>query len=154
MIEGAICIEDIIAPCVITSMSAYQMAMFARKVGKARSKYKISPPATDGDANFVRVFRAQQNSCELYPIFLASLWSSSLLLHQGPPAVLGLLYMLGRAKYFRGYSEAAEKRMAGFKLTVNALQGLQMCAGVGLLHFVFVKLTGNTLLTYMSSIML
>ncbi|XP_065672554.1 microsomal glutathione S-transferase 2 isoform X2 [Hydra vulgaris] len=144
----AIQFEDIIGPCIITSVSSLQMVSFARRVGKARQKYKVPPPETTGDEGFVRIFRAHQNSVEFYPVFLASLWSSSLLFHQVPPTVLGVVYMLARSKYFKGYSESAEKRLPGFKVSVTALVGLGICSFLGTAHILFTKYTGNSLFSY------
>ncbi|XP_065059833.1 microsomal glutathione S-transferase 2-like [Rhopilema esculentum] len=87
-------VEDVVGPCALTLFSSIQMAAFAKRVGLARSKYKIQPPAIDGDDNFVRIYRAHQNSVEFYPLFLGGLWTSSLMLHQG-------IFMSTFSKYFK-----------------------------------------------------
>ena len=43
-------------------------------VGRARFKYKISPPSMSGDPNFERVLRVQQNTLEQLVLFLPGLW--------------------------------------------------------------------------------
>lgn len=42
-----------------TTSAFFGLASFAKRVGIARRKYKITPPATDGEEGFVRIFRAQ-----------------------------------------------------------------------------------------------
>ena len=142
----AIEFNDIFGPCIITSLSAIQQCNFAHKVGRARKKFKIPVPETTGEEGFVRVFRAHQNSVEFYPVFLATLWSSSMLFHQGPPVALSLLYIAGRSMYFRGYSEAAEKRLPGFKLCTFSLVGMAACSLIGVGNHLIVQLTGKSLL--------
>ena len=49
-------------------------------VGKARGTFQIKAPATTGDPNFERIFRAHQNMLEWMPIFLPALWLFALYL--------------------------------------------------------------------------
>jgi len=140
----AIEFEDVFGPCVVTALSAYQMGVFQRKVGKARKKFKVTPPTTLGesvDEGFIRVFRAHQNCVETYTVFLGSLWSCSLLWHQVPASLVGIVYMFGRAKYFRDYSIAADRRMSGFKLSIGsiAVLGIGSMVGCGLKLFRYFK---------------
>ncbi|XP_043758398.1 microsomal glutathione S-transferase 2 isoform X3 [Cervus elaphus] len=42
----------------LSVLSACQQSYFAMQVGKARSKYKVMPPAVSGSPDFERIFRA------------------------------------------------------------------------------------------------
>ncbi|XP_035148812.1 microsomal glutathione S-transferase 2 isoform X2 [Callithrix jacchus] len=94
----------------VSVLSACQQSYFALQVGKARLKYKVTPPAVTGSPEFERVFRAQQNCVEFYPIFIITLWMAGWYFNQVFATCLGLGYIYSRHLYFWGYSEAAKKR--------------------------------------------
>ncbi|XP_012385899.2 microsomal glutathione S-transferase 2 isoform X2 [Dasypus novemcinctus] len=102
--------ENSILLAAVSILSASQQIYFALKVGKARLKYKILPPAVTGLPEFERMFRAQLNCVEFYPIFLITFWMAGWYFNQVSATVLGLLYMYARHRYFQGYSEDAAKR--------------------------------------------
>src|ERR1700692_1947426 len=83
-------------------------------VANARQKFGVVVPATSGHTDFERVFRVQQNTLEWLPIFLPLLWLFAIYVSDWGAAVLGLVWLIGRLLYIRGYSEAAEKRHHGF----------------------------------------
>uniref|UniRef100_A0A667ZGV0 Leukotriene C4 synthase n=1 Tax=Myripristis murdjan TaxID=586833 RepID=A0A667ZGV0_9TELE len=85
-------------------------AYFSLQVIYARRKFSVAPPSTDGPPEFQRVFRAQANCSEYFPIFITVLWMSGLFFSQGLSSLCGLLYLYGRLLYFRGYSQAAQGR--------------------------------------------
>ncbi|XP_040482260.1 microsomal glutathione S-transferase 2 isoform X1 [Ursus maritimus] len=175
----------------VSVLSACQQSYFALHVGKARLKYKVTPPAVSGSPEFERIFRAQnlpnsravqksvrsefsqgtrpccgctrQNCVEFYPIFLITLWIAGWYFNQGcsvpvcsssanigvaflsPEAVneggcslsvfatcLGLLYIYARHQYFWGYSEAAKKRITGFRLSLGSLALLTVLGALGI----------------------
>src|SRR5258708_40217698 len=89
-------------------------------VAQARQKFGVVVPATTGHTDFERVFRVQQNTLEWLPIFLPLLWLFALYVSDWGAALLGLIWIAGRALYIRGYSEAAEKRHSGFFLQMGA----------------------------------
>jgi uncharacterized membrane protein YecN with MAPEG domain len=70
-----------------------------------------------GHEVFDRCFRAQMNTLEQLVVFLPSLWLFAHYLNAWTAVVLGLLFIVGRALYFRGYVQAAESRHAGFVLS-------------------------------------
>uniref|UniRef100_A0A8C0IL12 Microsomal glutathione S-transferase 2 n=1 Tax=Chelonoidis abingdonii TaxID=106734 RepID=A0A8C0IL12_CHEAB len=78
--------------------------------GKSRKQHKIMPPEVTGTPDFERIFRAQQNCVEFYPIFLVALWAAGCFFNQVLAALLGLVYMYTRHKYFHGYAESAKGR--------------------------------------------
>nr|KAF6349396.1 microsomal glutathione S-transferase 2 [Myotis myotis] len=94
----------------VSVLSACQQSYFAIHVAKARLKYKVMPPAVSGSPEFERIFRAQQNGVEFYPLFMITLWMAGWYFNQVFATCLGLVYMYARHQYFWGYSEAAKKR--------------------------------------------
>jgi glutathione S-transferase len=102
-------------------------------VAQARQKFGVMVPATTGHADFERVFRVQQNTLEWMPIFLPLLWFFVLYVNDWGAALLGLIWIVGRILYIRGYSEAAEKRHKGFFLQMGASGALFIgtLAGLG-----------------------
>jgi glutathione S-transferase len=83
-------------------------------VGQARAKFAIKAPATTGHPDFERVFRIQMNTLEWMPIFLPSLWLAAIYVSDIGAALLGVVWIVGRVLYMRGYAQAAEKRETGF----------------------------------------
>ena len=89
-------------------------------VSRARAKFGVKVPATSGNADFERVFRAQMNTLEWLPIFLPSLWLFAIYISDPVAAALGVVWIAGRALYMTGYSQAAEKRGRGFAVQAMA----------------------------------
>ncbi len=89
-------------------------------VGSARRTYGVAAPATTGNADFERVFRAQMNTLEWMPIFLPLLWIYALYFSDIWAAAFGLVWIVGRALYIQGYTQAAEKRGRGFGIQAAA----------------------------------
>jgi glutathione S-transferase len=90
------------------------------QVSRARVTYGVKAPATTGNPDFERVFRAQMNTLEWMPIFLPSLWLFAIYLSDIFAAGIGLVWIVGRILYMTGYSQAANKRGAGFAIQMVA----------------------------------
>jgi glutathione S-transferase len=90
------------------------------RVAKARAKFGIKAPAITGNDDFERVFRVQMNTLEWMPIFLPSLWLFAIYISDPVAAVIGLVWIAGRALYMTGYSQAANKRGRGFGIQTLA----------------------------------
>ncbi|XP_078097870.1 microsomal glutathione S-transferase 2 [Mustelus asterias] len=114
-------VEDSVLLAAVSLISAVQQAYFAKQVGNARMKYKIAPPSVTGSPDFERIFRAQQNSIEFYPLFLVVLWTSGLFFNQEVASVFGCVYLFGRHVYFIGYAESTKGRIPGFKIGLAML---------------------------------
>ena len=91
---------------------------FSIAVGRARYRYGVKAPATAGNEDFERVYRVQMNTLELLAIFLPSLWAFALFVSPVWAAGLGVVFIIGRFMYFTGYVKAADKRSAGFGLSM------------------------------------
>jgi glutathione S-transferase len=90
------------------------------QVSKARAAFGIKVPATSGNPDFERVFRVQMNTLEWMPIFLPALWLFAIYVSDPGAAVLGLIWIAGRALYMTGYSQAAARRGRGFGIQAAA----------------------------------
>ncbi|TFK16201.1 Microsomal glutathione S-transferase 2 [Platysternon megacephalum] len=123
---------DLILLAAVSLLSACQQSCFAWLVGKSRKQHKIMPPEVTGTPEFDRIFRAQQNCVEFYPIFLVALWIAGWFFNQVLAALLGLVYMYTRHKYFHGYAESAKGRITGFYWSVVVLLSLMALAAAGI----------------------
>jgi glutathione S-transferase len=101
-------------------------------VAKARAKFGVKAPAISGQPDFERVFRVQMNTLEWLPIFLPSLWLFAVYINDAAAAGIGLVWILGRALYSRGYASAAEKRGRGFGIQALAAGVLLIGAFAGI----------------------
>ena len=88
------------------------------KVGQARAKYKIEAPAIEGNPDFERVFRVQQNTLEQIVLFLPTLWLFHMVVGGIWGGIIGAVWPVGRVIYALGYYKAAAKRSLGFTLTI------------------------------------
>jgi glutathione S-transferase len=96
-------------------------------VSKARGKFGVKLPATSGNADFERVFRAQMNTLEWLPMFLPALWLFAIYIGDGIAALLGLVWTVGRILYILGYAQATAKRGPGF--AIQALAAIALWVG-------------------------
>ncbi|NWU17944.1 LTC4S synthase, partial [Cephalopterus ornatus] len=118
----------------VTVLGVLEQAYFFLQVINARRLFGISPPKTSGPPEFERVFRAQVNSSEYFPIFLALLWQAGLFFHQGLAAALGLLYLYSRYCYFMGYWASSSERLAPIYFSTGVLWILIAASALGILH--------------------
>ena len=98
-------------------LALIEFMLFGYAVGRARIRYKVPAPAMSGHEVFDRYFRVQMNTLEQLVVFLPSLWLFARYINAWAAVALGLLFIVGRALYFRGYVQAAESRHAGFVLS-------------------------------------
>ena len=98
----------------ITVLSIALYAYSGVLVGNARRAYGISAPATTGNADFERVFRAQMNTLEWMPIYLPLLWLFAFYVGDIWAAALGVVWIAGRWLYIQTYAQEASKRGPGF----------------------------------------
>lgn len=103
-------------------------------VGAARGKYDIKAPAVTGHPGFERVYRVQMNTVEQIPIFLPALWLATIYFTRlgWLPALLGLIWVIGRFLYLRGYVADPAKRSTGFLISLLAQTVLIILAIAGI----------------------
>ncbi|XP_076595827.1 leukotriene C4 synthase [Chaetodon auriga] len=126
-------LEETVVLAAVTVLGVLEQAYFSLQVIYARRKYSVSPPATAGPAEFERVFRAQANCSEYFPIFITVLWTSGVFFSQGLSSVCGLLYLYGRFRYFQGYSQSAQGRLAPLYFSAQVLWVLIGFSSLGVL---------------------
>ncbi|MEW6267736.1 MAG: MAPEG family protein [Thermodesulfobacteriota bacterium] len=122
---------------IVTLLAVAFYFFLATRVALARRKFDVKLPAVAGHPDFERVYRVHMNTLEWMPIFLPLLWLCAIYFSDRAAAVLGLLWIVGRALYFVGYREAVERRLPGFfvqstaclLLLVGAVAGLVMRLG-------------------------
>src|SRR6266480_2442077 len=97
----------------VIALALVEFFLFGVAVARARARYNIPAPATTGNEVFERYFRVQMNTLEQLVVFV--------------PAVLGVVFLIGRALYFQGYVKAPQARHIGFILT--AIPNLALLIG-------------------------
>jgi uncharacterized membrane protein YecN with MAPEG domain len=105
---------------VVAALALIEYWIFVVLAGQARGRFGVAAPATTGHPTFERYFRVQQNTVEQLVIFLPALFLFARFASEAVAAALGLVFILGRALYARGYVLDPAKRGPGFLLTVVA----------------------------------
>ncbi|XP_044310429.1 leukotriene C4 synthase [Varanus komodoensis] len=131
----------------VTILGVLEQAYFAMQVIYARRKCKVSPPITSGPPEFERIFRAQANCSEYFPIFISLLWVAGVFSHQVLAAFSGLVYLYARYRYFRGYTRCAKERLGPMYFSAGVLCFLIGLSVFGLsVHFAHHWTHGHELL--------
>lgn len=123
---------------IVTILAIILYTAMGWQVGAMRAKHKIDAPATTGHPEFERAYRVQMNTLEAMPVFLPGLWLASLYFSGKVPgawwvpALCGLLWIVGRYLYMRGYMAAAGKRSTGFTVSALAQIALLLLAVAGI----------------------
>lgn len=114
----------ILWPSLVTASALLVYFIVTINVGRARFKYKVSPPQVTGNPDFERVLRVQQNTVEQMILFLPSLWLFSQFISPIWGSVIGAVWIIGRILFAWGYYQAAEKRALGFGISTLATLAL------------------------------
>ena len=125
---------------IVTLLAVLTYFWMGLQVAGARRKSGIAAPAMTGDPLLERTIRAHYNTLEWMPIFLPALWLFAIYWNDLVAAALGLVWIVGRILYQRGYAQAAEKRSTGFLIQALAVAVL-LFGGLGRLVYV-VAVTG------------
>lgn len=119
-------------PALVTFLALLLTFWQAFRVGLARARFHIQPPAIAGNPEFERVFRAHQNMTEQLVLFLPMLWLAALFANAAVAAAIGVLWLLARLWYAVGYPAAAAQRLPGFVVGTSAFGLLALLAIVGI----------------------
>ncbi|CAL1586863.1 unnamed protein product [Knipowitschia caucasica] len=117
----------------VTILALLEQAYFSLQVIYARRKYSVSPPNTTGSPEFNRVYRAQANCSEYFPLFITAMWIAGMFFNEGLSCVGGVLYLFGRLQYFWGYSTSPQGRLAPLYFCAKILWALIGCSALGIL---------------------
>lgn len=109
---------------VVTLLAILTYFWMGLQVAGARGKSGIAAPAQTGDPLLERTIRAHVNTLEWMPIFLPSLWLFAIYWDAQIASGLGLLWIVGRIAYQRGYVAEAGKRSMGFLIQSLAVAAL------------------------------
>jgi glutathione S-transferase len=87
----------------------------AFRVGNLRARHNIKAPATSGHPEFDRAYRVQLNTLEQMGIILPLLWVATIypIGWAWIAPLVGLIWVISRIVYFRGYTADPEKRIPG-----------------------------------------
>ena len=118
-------------PALVTLLALAFYFGLILKIGMMRGKLNLAPSEARGDAAFERLCRVQVNTAEQLILFLPVLWLFAMFTSVNGAAALGVLWIVGRAIYTRGYVQAFEKRKLGFVLTILASLILLVGAFIG-----------------------
>ena len=103
---------------VVIALALIQYVVFGMLVGWARGQYGVKAPAVTGHEIFDRYFRVHQNTLELLVVFVPAIWLFGMYVDPTWAALLGLVYVVARVLYLRGYVADPAKREVGFTLSV------------------------------------
>ena len=99
---------------IVTLLALIEYFWFSIRVAQSRVKTNTEPPAITGDPVFERTFRVHQNTLEQLVVFIPALWLFGIYVDVLIGAGVGLLFIVGRVLYGRGYIEDPKKRTLGF----------------------------------------
>jgi glutathione S-transferase len=102
----------------VLALALLEFVVFGFAVGRARVRYNVPAPAMSGNPVFERYFRVQMNTLEQLVIFAPALFMFAYLVNAYVAALLGALFIVGRALYFYGYVQDPKKRHLGFMLSL------------------------------------
>lgn len=106
---------------IVTTLMLLQFMVFGALVGRARAKTGVQAPATSGDPIFERYFRVHMNTLEQLIIVIPAMWMFGYFVSEIYGAALGLLFIIGRIVYLRGYITDPKNREIGFLIGFVAL---------------------------------
>lgn len=106
-------------------------------VGRARGRYGVKAPATQGPEGFERAFRVQMNTQESALMFLPALWAAAAFGLPWLSAAFGAAWLLARAWYVVAYLDPAGNRGPAFALSALAILALVVQALWGLAWTLF-----------------
>ena len=97
------------------------------QVATARGKSEIKAPAMTGHPLLERANRVHMNTLEWLPVFVVGLWLFAAAWNDKVAAGLGVVWIVGRLLYSRGYMADPDKRSTGY--LIQALTCLVLLFG-------------------------
>lgn len=109
---------------IVAGLALLEYWVFLWLCGQARGRFNVAAPATAGHPEYERYFRVQMNTIEQLVLFLPGLLGFAMFVSETWAVALGVVFIVGRAMYARGYIQDPAKRGPGFLLTCVANLGL------------------------------
>jgi len=116
----------------VTLAAILQFFAFGGLVARARQRYKVPPPAPTGHDMFDRYQRVHMNTLETLVVFLPALWIAGHYWRQEIPALIGVVYLVGRQFYLSGYISDPKRRALGYALSILPAFALVVLAVIGI----------------------
>jgi len=116
----------------IVLLALLQYVFFTARVGLGRGKYKIDAPACEGDENWERLFRVQQNTMEQLIVLVPATFAFAYYMSSTWVLVPGAIFIVGRFMYSTEYIKDPKTRTPGMVLTMLANVVLVLGALFGL----------------------
>lgn len=116
---------------IVIGIALLEYFYITMRCGAMRGKHGVAAPATIGDAEFERYFRVQYNTLEQLAIFIPAILGFGHYVSAPIAAGLGLVFVLGRALFARGYWVDPARRGPGFGLTILANMSLLLGGIIG-----------------------
>jgi glutathione S-transferase len=117
----------------VAGLALVEYWIFTWQCGRARGRLGVAAPATTGNPEFERYLRVQYNTIEQLVIFLPAIFGFAYFASPAWAAALGLVFIVGRALFARGYVRDPAQRGPGFGLTLLANTILLLGSLVGAL---------------------
>ena len=130
-------------PALVTLLTITLAMILTYRVGQARAKFKISPPAMTGHPDFERVVRVQANTLEHLIMFLPAMWIFAIYLSPNIAGLFGMIWVVARVFYALGYIKEAKRRMPGFIVGVGVTSILLVFGFAGVFWAIFMALLGG-----------
>lgn len=117
----------------IAMLALVQYLYFGMLVGQARGRTGLKAPAVTGNEQFERFFRAHYNTLEQLIAFVPGLYATGFYVGPIYAVAAGVVFLVGRALYFRTYVKDPGTRGPGMLLTFLANAFLVLAGLVGAL---------------------
>jgi len=140
-VDDSITLPQLFFPVLVSLQVAYMLGQFTSAIGESRRKHRYPPPLTiepGAPEEFVRVFRAHQNTVEVIPMFLPAVWAFAIFTSPVGAWIFGWLWVRTRYAYFRGYSDDAKLRLRPFYRGIRINILLLVGALLGMARFALV----------------
>jgi glutathione S-transferase len=131
-------LETMLWIALVVLLALVEFLAFGFLVGSARARYKIAAPATSGHPVFERTFRVHYNTLEMLLVFIPSIWLFGLYLNPRWGAIIGVVFLIGRAVYAVGYIRAPQKREFGALLSIASVAVLLAGALFGVVRALWI----------------
>jgi len=115
----------------VIAVALIECFVFGALVGRARGRFGVAAPAMTGHPDFERINRVHQNSLEQLVLFVPAIWIFATTVDARVAAALGLVFVVGRLVYARGYIQEASKRSTGAAISGLAQLVLLLGAAIG-----------------------
>jgi uncharacterized MAPEG superfamily protein len=103
---------------IVIALALIEYLVFTMLAGQARGRCGVAAPAIIGNPEFERRLRVQQNTLEQLIVFVPAILMFARYVSPPIAAGLGLVFILGRFLYGRGYAIDPARRGPGFGLTL------------------------------------